>query len=112
MTSATLPEGVRNPVNLNFRAPGIRDPSGSILPVVRGDFVMGDGASIKTDGLGSVTISANTAEILGSIQAPGGSISVAGGSNSGNLFTDSLRRRFSRWTWEQTRCFPPQERPC
>lgn len=95
VASATLPEGVRNPVSLNFRAPGIRDSSGSILPIVRGDFVMGDGASIKTDALGSVTISANTARISGSIQAPGGSISVAGGGNSGNLFSDSSRALFT-----------------
>jgi filamentous hemagglutinin len=95
LTSATLPEGLRNPVSLNFRAPGIRDLSGSTLPVVRGDFVMGDGASIETDGLGSVTISANTAEILGAIDAPGGTISVAGGSNSGSLFSDDSQALFT-----------------
>lgn len=95
VTAATLPEGVRNPVSLNFRAPGIPGASGSILPIVRGDFVMGDGASIQTDGLGSVTISANTAEILGTIQAPGGSIAVAGGGNSGNYFSDASRALFT-----------------
>ena len=88
VTPITLPEGLRNPVSLNFRAPGIRDFSGNVLPVVRGDFVMGDGASITTDALGSVTIAANTAEVLGSIRAPGGSISVAGGGNSSSLFSD------------------------
>lgn len=94
-TSVTLPEGVRNPVSLNFQASGIAGPSGSILPIVRGDFVMEEGASIKTDGRGSVAISANTAEILGSIQAPGGAITVAGGGNSGNFFHDSLGALFT-----------------
>ena len=97
VASATLPEGIRSPVSLSFQAPGIRDFSGSILPLVRGDFVMGDGASIKTDGssLASVAISANTAEVLGSIQVPGGSISVAGGGNSGTLFSDSTQALFT-----------------
>ncbi len=94
-TSVTLPEGVRNPVSLSFRAPGITDPTGGILPIVRGDFVMGDGASIKTDGLGSVTIAANTTEVLGSIQVPGGSITVSGGGNSGNDFSDLKQALFT-----------------
>ncbi len=88
VASTTLPEGLRNPVSLTFQAPGIPGPSGSVLPSVRGDFVMGEGASIAVDGLGAVAISANTAEVSGSIRAPGGSISIAGGRNSGNLFTD------------------------
>ena len=95
VASTTLPEGVRSPVSLKFTAPGIPGPAGSVLPSVRGDFVMGDGASIEVDGLGTVAISANTAEVLGSILAPGGSISVAGGGNSGSLFSDSSQALFT-----------------
>ena len=55
-------------------------------------FVMGLGASIVTDPFadpskGGVTISAQTATILGSILAPGGSITISGGNDSSKLFT-------------------------
>ncbi len=43
---------------------------------------------IETDPLGSVSISANTAAILGSIITPGGNISISGGGNTATLFSD------------------------
>src|SRR4029077_1276889 len=44
LTPTTLPQGLRPPVSLSFRAPGVRSPfAAGNLPVVRGDFVMGEG---------------------------------------------------------------------
>jgi filamentous hemagglutinin len=86
-----LLEGVRTPVSLSFAAAGVPDPFGEhgLLPTVRGDFIMNSGATIATDPLGNVSISGNTATVLGSISAPGGNITVTGGAHSENLFTDS-----------------------
>ncbi len=87
LTPALLPQGLRTPVSLSFRAPDIRDPfNGTVLPAVRGDFVMGEGAVIQTDPRASVSISGDTAAVLGSIFAPGGRISISGG-NSVSLFS-------------------------
>ncbi|MCB1088696.1 MAG: hypothetical protein KDM63_16780, partial [Verrucomicrobiae bacterium] len=74
----TKPEGLRNPASLSFKATGASDGFNSGLLIVRGDVVLGEGASIETDALGSVSFSGQTATILGSIRAPGGSISVSG----------------------------------
>jgi filamentous hemagglutinin len=86
-----LPEGLRKPVTLNFGASGVKDAFLGGL-VVRGDFVMDTGASIVTDPQtnpkGGVKISGNTVAVLGSIIAPGGNISITGGSNSVPLFLD------------------------
>src|SRR5262249_16206778 len=79
-----LPVGVRAPVNLNFVAAGVKDLSNT--PIIRGDFVLGNGALIQTDPNGSVSVSANTAAILGSIIAPGGAISISGSKSSNLLF--------------------------
>src|SRR5262249_20546901 len=80
----TLPQGVRAPVNLSFVAAGVTD-SFSNTKIARGDFVLGERALIQTDPAGSVTISADTATVLGSIIARGGAISIAGSKNSGAL---------------------------
>ena len=82
---ATLPAGVRAPVSLSFVASGVKDLSNT--PIIRGDFVLGDGALIQTDPTGAVSVNANTAGILGSIIAPGGAISIAGSKSSNLLFT-------------------------
>ncbi len=78
-----LPQALRTPVSLAFNAVGVRDPfKGSPLDlVVRGDFMMGKGSSIQTDPKASVNISGDTAAVLGSVIAPGGSISISGGRN-------------------------------
>ena len=74
------PLGIRTPVSLTFNASMTVDPNrfvnGNPVALTRGDFVLGAGAAINTDPLGSVTIKTQTAAILGSIVAPGGSISI------------------------------------
>ncbi len=90
LTTLVQPVGVRAPVNLSFSAPGVRDVFNSANPlVVRGAFVMGDGATIQTDPKGSVAISGDTALVQGRIIAPGGSISISGGKDSTSLFADT-----------------------
>ncbi len=73
------PQGLRSPVSLSFNSLGAQvvKPSGEIT-LIRGDIVMGLGASIKTDPRASVAISGDTVELLGSIVAPGGAISISG----------------------------------
>ncbi len=85
LTQTLLPQALRTPVSLAFKAPGVTDNFTNTL-IVRGDFLMEKGSSIVTDPKASVTISGNTAAVLGSITAPAGVISVTGGSNSSNLF--------------------------
>jgi filamentous hemagglutinin family protein len=85
LTPMVKPEGMRDPVSLTFHAPGVKDTFTG-TQIVRGEFEMRDGASIKTDALGSVTIAANTATVLGSIVAPGGTISISGGKDSTALY--------------------------
>jgi len=76
------PLGNRTPVSLTFDAPGIVDGNlnaqinNNPIARTRGDFVLGAGAVIQTYPTGSVTINSQTATILGSIIAPGGSISI------------------------------------
>jgi filamentous hemagglutinin len=87
--ATTLPlASSRTPINLNFNAPGVVDSETSLL-VDRGDFLMGTGASITTDpqtnAQNGVSIHAQTAAILGSIIAPGGTISITGGSSFVNV---------------------------
>lgn len=76
-----LPTALRTPVSLSFTAVGVRDlfKSSPADLVVRGDFVMGKGASIHTDPKASVSIAGETAAVLGTIVAPGGAISITGG---------------------------------
>ena len=73
-----LPVGERPAVDLSFSASGLTD---SVLgtPLVRGDILMGEGSIIRTDPLGTVSFSGQTVAILGSIYAPGGSISLNAG---------------------------------
>ncbi len=79
------PEGMRTPVSLSFGASGVTDEFTKLL-TVRGDIVMGAGAQIATDALGSVTMKGQTVLVLGSISAPGGSIAISGGKDSSSLF--------------------------
>ena len=71
------PEGLRSPVNLAFNGLGAVDEFGNQI-LSRGDVVFGRGAVIRTDALGSVAFRGDTATILGSVYAPGGTITVAG----------------------------------
>lgn len=72
----TEPAGIRTPVSLTFNAPGVSDKFDSKKALTRGDFILGAGAAILTDPLGTVTINSQTAAVLGSIVAPGGTISI------------------------------------
>ncbi|MGB8353940.1 MAG: filamentous hemagglutinin family protein [Chthoniobacteraceae bacterium] len=88
-----LPEGVRNPVNLVFGAPGVRDPFLSSL-VERGDIVIGAGSVIETDpqtnAQKGISFSGDTVTVLGSVIAPGGTITISGGQSSQVLFPDQV----------------------
>ena len=87
------PDGLRTPVSLALSASGVTDTSLSDPVVIRGDVVLGEGAVIKTDPQGSVSLSGDTVAVLGSILAPGGTITISG----------ETRLSFSA---------PKQDRPC
>ena len=84
MRATAMPEGMRTPVSLTFNALGVTDEFVSTTLLARGDFVMRGGSSITTDALGAVTITGNTADVLGSIKTPGGAISI-GATNNGAI---------------------------
>ncbi len=90
LTPILKPEGQRTPVHLAFNSPTIlKDYVNSVL-ITRGDIVMEQGSVIRTDPLGGVSMSGSTVEVLGSIFAPGGSISISGATtNTGLLFGKS-----------------------
>ncbi len=81
LTPFLPPDGLRTPVSLTLSASGVTDAS-LTEPIVRGDLVMGEGAVIRTDPQGSVSLSGQTVAVLGSILAPGGTITISGGNNS------------------------------
>jgi filamentous hemagglutinin family protein len=81
------PRGDRPPVSLHFNAPGVADTFSSAA-IIRGDVVLGNGATIRTDPLGEVSLKGNTVTVLGSVLAPGGKITIAGGNNSTNIFAE------------------------
>ena len=86
LTQTLLPQALRTPVSLSFKAPGVTDlfTNGTLL--VRGDILMEQGSAIVTDPKATVSMSGNTSAVLGTITAPGGVISISGGSNSSALF--------------------------
>jgi hypothetical protein len=55
---------------------------------VRGDLVMGEGASIQTDPKGGVALSGDTVLVQGRVVAPGGAIAVSGSKDSTLLFAN------------------------
>jgi filamentous hemagglutinin len=88
------PIGQRAPINLSFNALG--EPQLNSMPLVRGDLVMEAGASIVTDPGGHVGINdqgrqgvPETADIAGTIVAPGGSISISGSGTANTGATGS-----------------------
>lgn len=92
-----LPDGIRTGVAITLRAEGVEDNFSTVGGgrLVRGDVILGVGSVLRTDpftdsSLG-VTISGQTATVLGSIFAPGGTIQVTGSANSTGLFLDDLR---------------------
>jgi hypothetical protein len=89
LTPVVLPQGLRTPVSLSFNAEDVKDLANNI--VVRGDLVVGAGSFIQTDPKGSVSFAGDTVEMLGSVLAPGGSITVKGaGSFSGSTFLTTV----------------------
>ncbi len=86
----TAPDGLRTPVSLSFRAPGVTDDF-TRNPVIRGDIVLDRGALIRTDPLGSVSFSGQTVTALGSVIAPGGTISLSGASSFPTLNANPLQ---------------------
>ncbi|WP_395718910.1 filamentous haemagglutinin family protein [Prosthecobacter sp.] len=80
LTTLLQPEGYRNTVTLDFRAPGVRDSSSSDL-IVRGLVDMTAGSRIVTDALGKVTLHGQTVRVAGSIEAPGGVVLIHGSSH-------------------------------
>jgi filamentous hemagglutinin len=78
------PAGLRSPVSLSFSAAGIRDGILDV-PLLRGDLIMSDGASIVTDPLASVNFSGRTAAIMGSVFAPARTISISAGDSNAAL---------------------------
>ncbi|MFZ4599019.1 MAG: filamentous hemagglutinin N-terminal domain-containing protein, partial [Terrimicrobiaceae bacterium] len=73
------PDGIREPVNLTFSTSVTQDIFEAVpRNLVRGDIVLGKGALIDADPGASVSIRGGTVAILGSIRAPGGSISITG----------------------------------
>ncbi|MHA3772468.1 filamentous hemagglutinin family protein [Verrucomicrobiota bacterium sgz303538] len=79
------PEGLRTPVSIALGAVNVPDFFTATL-IVRGDLVMGAGSVIKTDAGGSISLNGDTAAVLGSLIAPGGTISINGAKNSALLF--------------------------
>ncbi len=56
------PEGLRTPVSITLSAPGVTDDFSGLL-AIRGDLVIGAGARIRTDALGSINLSGNTVAV-------------------------------------------------
>ncbi len=77
------PEFFRGPASIRLEANGV---SFSGTQIIRGDIRIGRGALIETDPRGSVTLAGQTIAVYGGIRAPGGRISVSGGSSSSAVF--------------------------
>jgi len=70
--------GLRTPVSLAFTALGSDDPFTLDKLEVRGDILMDTGAAISCDAGAGVAFKGGTVTLLGSVSAPGGTISVTG----------------------------------
>ena len=71
------PQGLRAPVSLSFTGTGLKDNLANSLLITRGDVVIGEGAHVETDPLGSISLTGDSVAVLGQLVAPGGSVSVA-----------------------------------
>ena len=72
-------EGLRAPVSLNLMAKGVKDELAGNALVYRGDVRVGRGARLRTDALGSISLTGDTVAVHGSLVAAGGSINLTGG---------------------------------
>ena len=84
-----LPEGVRSPVNLTFTATGVDDFSGAIH-TLRGVVLLGEGSEIRLDALASIKLDGNMVGVLGSIEAPGGSIKLTGATDINKYVSSTI----------------------
>ena len=73
-------EGLRSPVNISFSATGVDDSFTTSILEIRGDIVVGQGSSLRTDAGGKISFKGETVTMQGSVQAPGGSITISGAS--------------------------------
>lgn len=71
-----LPEGLRSPMSLNFTSPDVTNLK-SLLGI-RGDVLIGDGVLVDAGPNGNVSLKGDTVTVLGSVFAPGGTITVTG----------------------------------
>ena len=71
-------EGLRSPVNISFSATGEDDGFTPDILEIRGDIVVGQGSSIRTDAGGKISFKGETVTMQGSLLAPGGSITISG----------------------------------
>lgn len=83
-----LPVGLRAPVGVSLIAAGIQDGIAN-AQLVRGDVVSGGGSLIQVDPRASVTLTGKTITALGSITAPGGTISLSASTKSVDSFPSS-----------------------
>ena len=79
------PEGYRAAASLSFHAPGVLDFVDQRLRV-RGDILVGAGARVETDALGTILLSGQTVELHGGLFAAGGSVTVSGGNHFAEEF--------------------------
>ncbi len=80
LREVTQVEGIRAAGSVSFSALSGTDPyTGALLG--RGDLVMEQGAVIRTDAKGSVSLSGDTVALSGSVITPGGTINIAGAGN-------------------------------
>lgn len=71
-------EGDRSPVSMKFVGIGSDDPFTDGVVEALGLVIFGEGSSIATDAGASVSVSGDAIALLGSIQAPGGNVTIAG----------------------------------
>jgi filamentous hemagglutinin family protein len=71
-------EGLRSPVNISFSATGEDDGFTPDILEIRGDIVVGQGSSIRTDAGGKISFKGETVTMQGSLLTPGGSITISG----------------------------------
>jgi filamentous hemagglutinin family protein len=81
LVARAQPVGLRPPASLELEAIGVDDSFTEDVIEAIGLVTLGRGSSIVTEPLGKVTVSGDVVLALGSITAPGGAISLKGGSS-------------------------------
>lgn len=85
LTPTLLPALSRSPASIGLAAVGFQSPAGG-APLIRGDLVIDDGASIRAaptvQGTGAIAISGDNVTVRGSLVAAGGSITISGSADA------------------------------